>query len=123
MKTKIKKTDWIYFDVDDTLVMWHQPEGYSLEDAEYIQDPYIEGERGIHKLFPHKKHIELLKMFAARGTNVVVWSAGGYEWAKAVVDHLKINKYVVAVLEKPATYYDDDTPDVWLGKTPRWSKP
>jgi hydroxymethylpyrimidine pyrophosphatase-like HAD family hydrolase len=76
----------VFFDVDDTLVIW---EGTSYR--------------------PHNKHIELLKRFVERGQPVVVWSAGGYEWAERVVKELNLEGLVTAVMAKPQWWVDDLT--------------
>ena len=115
----VKKRDWLYFDVDNTLVMWSQPENYKRSDSMIIKDPYHETME--HRLWPHKGHIKVLNMLRNRGSKIVVWSAGGVEWAQAVVDALGLE--VDFVLEKPATLWDDERPDVWMPGQPRWSKP
>lgn len=113
-----KKQDWLYWDVDNTLVMWYKPEGYTKKDAVKITDPYS---GAVYDLYPHKSHIKLMKMLQARGSKIVVWSAGGYEWAKTIVEALKLPADVV--LEKPATYWDDEECSAWMSSKPRWSKP
>lgn len=98
------------FDVDDTLVMW------SLEDKSKnipIQDPYIEGL--INYVTPNEKHIELMKKYKARGFTIIVWSAGGVEWAKKVVLALQLESYVDAVFTKPNRYIDDLDVSEWIG--------
>lgn len=92
----------IMCDCDDTLVMWNTTD--MREDDFYIE-PVGWGEKV--KLRPHRKHIELIKQFAARGQMVVVWSAGGFAWAKQVVEVLKLEKYVTVVMSKPKWFVDD----------------
>lgn len=78
----------LYCDVDDTLIMW-APTGASYT--------------------PHQAHIDMIKKFKTRGQKVVVWSAGGYEWAEKIVKELGLETYVDMVLCKPAWWADDLT--------------
>lgn len=98
------------FDCDDTLVMWH------LDDKSKnipIESPY---EKGLtYFLTPHEKHIRLMKDYKARGFTIVVWSAGGVEWAETVVKALKLEEYVDAVFTKPCRYVDDLKCNEWMG--------
>jgi len=56
---------------------------------------------------PHNAHINLIKRFHARGQKVVVWSAGGWEWASKVVSELKLETYVSLIMAKPEWWVDD----------------
>jgi FMN phosphatase YigB (HAD superfamily) len=91
----------VFFDCDDTLVM-HDDE---LPKDLYIADPYMFGHTMLVR--KHERHIKLLKDFKGRGYTVVVWSAGGAKWAKAVVDALEIEPYVTLCMSKPLKYIDD----------------
>lgn len=128
-----------YFDVDDTLVMWNRPAADD-PDAIEITCPTSRTERFLlemtddgnlepdtptetvsvgtwtERLKPHKKHIEQLKLHKLRGHTVIVWSAGGWEWAEAVVRALKLEQYVDLVIEKPMWFYDDLMPNEFMGK-------
>lgn len=128
-----------FFDVDDTLIMWNRP---SVDDPNAIEitcptsralraiqdlnedgsltpdadvEP-IEVGTWVERVTPHKKHIEQLKLHKLRGHTIVVWSAGGWEWAEAAVRALKLEKYVDLVIEKPTWYYDDLQPHEFMGK-------
>jgi phosphoserine phosphatase len=128
-----------YFDVDDTLVMWSRPAADD-PDAIEIACPTSRTERFLlemtddgtlepdtptetvsvgswtERLKPHKKHIEQLKLHKLRGHTIIVWSAGGWEWAEAVVRALKLEQYVDLVIEKPMWFYDDLMPNEFMGK-------
>ena len=102
----------VYVDVDDTLIMWSKPENYREEDlieitCRGVTDKYVVNRHNLH---------HLIKM-GSRAHAIVVWSAGGSDWAEAVVKALDIGKYVEAILTKPA-YYIDDVKDTsrFMGK-------
>lgn len=103
MKPQIIKNEQnIYFDVDDTLVIWGKvPKG---KKAIAITDPY-DGTQ--HYLMPHAGHIKVLKDRKARGATIHVWSSAGWRWAEVVVKALGIEKHVDFVLSKPIMYVDD----------------
>lgn len=92
----------VFVDCDDTLVMWNKNPD---ETDVVVKDPYKKDEW--HALKKHKRHIDLIKDYKARGYTVVVWSAAGAPWAKAVVDALKIEEYVSVIMSKPIKYVDD----------------
>lgn len=102
-KTLKHNTNWIYFDCDDTLVMW------GLQTQEGFDDNYISirhnGQR--YALVPHRTNINALKDYYDMGWTVVVWSAGGLHWARKVTKSLGLNKYVHHMLAKPYHYVDD----------------
>lgn len=108
----IKATRSVFFDVDETLVMfnWREidPEGKGLVQ---IKDP--NGSVALHVL-PHYRHIELMKEFKARGHTVYVWSQGGHEWAAEVCRVLGIENLVDYVLDKPNWYVDDLHVNAWM---------
>lgn len=93
----------IFFDVDDTLVMWGDSDN---PDAIEIKDPYYDK---VEKLVPNQAHLKLLKRASGRGRGIVVWSHGGSLWAATVVKALGIEKFVNLVMTKPE-YYVDDVP-------------
>jgi FMN phosphatase YigB (HAD superfamily) len=94
----------VMFDVDDTLVMWsdkfHTPETGKIEFVDPYDDTTL-------YLKPHRKHINFLKQLKARGYTIIVWSGGGYRWAKAVVETLGLKDSVDVVMTKPAKFVDD----------------
>ena len=101
------KDDWVksfykptvFFDVDDTLVMWDE----SLPGDTVA----IECNGHLNHMVINKGNLEELKRHGSRGIDVIVWSKGGHEWAHNVVRALKLEKYVAAVMTKPFCYYDD----------------
>lgn len=101
-----------YFDVDDTLVMWDLPENPPLVDCALIKCRGYES-----KVLINRYNVDLLKKFAKRGHAVIVWSAGGADWAEAVVKALRLEEYVCVVSGKPSYYIDDiSDPAHILGK-------
>jgi len=103
----------VFFDVDDTLVMWNQ----SPDHPKAIELPLLDGHKEI--LVPHEHHIKQMKDHKARGHYVVVWSAGGWEWANAVVVALGLEQYVDEVMDKPHWYYDDVKVNEWMPEVNR----
>ena len=98
----------IFIDIDDTLVMWGKKEN-QIEVIEplYGEPTYVT---------PHKGHIKILKDRKARGSRIVLWSAGGYRWAAAVIKALNLEQYVDFVMTKPHAYLDDKQPDEFMGE-------
>lgn len=92
------------FDVDDTLVMWEAEHTKPGRNKIRIVDPY---DNSVVYLKPHKKHIKILKDLKIRGYTITVWSAGGYQWAEAVVKTLGIEDSVDIVMTKPTKLFDD----------------
>lgn len=82
----IRNDKTLFVDVDDTLVIW-SPTGHSYKR--------------------HQGHIDLIKKFHERGQPVIVWSAGGHEWALRIVEEFELTPYVTLVMSKPAWFVDD----------------
>lgn len=105
-----------YFDIDDTLIMWKAP---NVCERHYESDELITvNTRGIEETFVVNKHnLEYLRKLAVRGHAIIVWSAGGADWAESVVKALNIEDLVFAVMSKP-TYFVDDVrdPKEFMGK-------
>lgn len=120
----------VFCDVDDTLVMWSAtpeeleahgvifecPGSFSIIDGELVPSPSWK-----ERLLPHRKHIEQLKKHKMRGHTIVVWSAGGYDWAAAVVKTLGLENVVDLVISKPIWAYDDLQPAEFMPKS-QWMK-
>lgn len=99
----------VFFDVDDTLVMWNWP--HEKRDEVIV----IKDELDIsNHVVPHQPHIKAVKAHAKAGDFVVVWSQGGAAWAQCVVDTLGLDKYVDLVIGKPLWYYDDYPAEKWM---------
>lgn len=56
---------------------------------------------------PHHRHIDLLKKFAMRGHGVIVWSAGGEDWAYYIVKTLGLLNVVDITVSKMDWFIDD----------------
>ena len=110
----IDKDQVVMFDVDGTLVQEIAAtfENYMQDDSILIIDPYTKQKL----LHTHMlKNIELMKKWKARGRFVIVWSAGGHAWAKAVIEALQLQQYVDLIIEKPIAYVDDLTANEFMG--------
>jgi hypothetical protein len=101
----------ITVDVDDTLVIWNVPPGREEECITFDNFGYAQ------RLLPHRKHIELLKQFKVRGHYIIVWSQGGYQWAREVVKVLGLEEWVDEVKTKPKWYIDDLPANSWMKRT------
>ena len=98
----------VFFDVDDTLVMWNTEE-YKPEELVKLTSAQYSRECA-----PHKKHIKELKRLKKEGWYVVVWSLSGWDWAAAAVRALGLEPHVDLVMSKPERYYDGLYVDEWL---------
>jgi len=107
----IKTESTLFFDVDQTLVMWGKLK--KKYKAVAITCPY-QGEQ--YYLRPHQGHIKVLKDRKVRGSFIVVWSAGGYAWAEAVVKALNLTNYVDLIMSKPHAYCDDKIATEFMGE-------
>lgn len=94
----------VAFDIDDTLVMWSNEYRQPHEGSVAFIDPY---DGATNHLVPHEKHVNLLKKYKGRGMCVMVWSAGGVQWAKSVINTLGLQDYVDLIITKPSKYVDD----------------
>jgi phosphoserine phosphatase len=117
----------VFFDVDDTLIFWNatpeelEERGVEITCPGSLIDIDQDGTETFAPawkalLLPHRKHIEQLKKHKMRGHTVVVWSAGGWDWAKAVVETLQLQNFVDLVISKPVWAYDDLQPGEFIPK-------
>ena len=112
---KLSDKPTVFFDVDSTLVFTQSE--CPINQTEFGHDEFIITEGRFKRVFTvHKPHIECIKDFKARGHNVVVWSAGGADWAALVIEKLELTDYVDVVMCKPDWYFDDLSVDQWIGK-------
>lgn len=121
----------VFCDVDDTLVMWSatpeelESRGIDFEcpGSLYIDSDGKQTHASIWKsrLLPHRKHIEQLKKHKMRGHTIIVWSAGGWDWAAAIVKTLELENFVDLVISKPTWAYDDLQVAEFIPK-PIWMK-
>lgn len=91
-------TRYVYFDVDNTLV-------FSKSEFPEVKGPEVL--IGGRRWTIHDAHIEAMRDFKARGHTIVVWSAGGAEWAEKVIDNLHLEGVVDLCLGKPDWIWDD----------------
>lgn len=101
---KARSEHSVFFDVDDTLIMWDENYTQPFEGAVEVTCPH-DGQVSFHR--PHLRHIEFLKKQHAKGYSIVVWSAGGVGWANAAVEALELVDYVDFVTSKPQKWVDD----------------
>lgn len=123
MKT-IRCNQPVFCDVDDTLIMWNlappdHPDSIPItcpytrnrvvtdKDEPFGEEQESEVQSWTEYVVPNKEQVEQLKRHKVRGHTVIVWSAGGYEWAEVAVKALGLEKYVDVVMEKPHWVYDD----------------
>ena len=98
-KPKVFYKPTVFFDVDDTLVMWNE---------KLTGDTVCISCNGhLNHMVINKGNLEELKRHGSRGIDVIVWSKGGVHWAEMVVRALKIEKDVAGIMTKPFCYYDD----------------
>lgn len=80
----------VYVDVDDTLVRWAGS-----------------------KCIPRTLVIDKIKLRAAAGDELYLWSRAGAEHARRVADFLEIADLFVAILPKPDLIIDDEPFSKW----------
>lgn len=110
MKT-VQNEQVMMVDVDDTLIVWGKIK--KGQKAVHVTNPHDGAQNTVR---PHAGHIKILKDRKSRGAYIVVWSAGGYAWAEAVVKALGLTEYVDQIMTKPFMYMDDKTADEILGE-------
>ena len=99
-----------YFDVDDTLLEWEE----SKDNSCCTINVEMNGRKLKRRMICC--HVQELKRQAESGTKIIVWSAGGSNWAEAVIKALKLEEYVDVILTKPDRIYDDKDPNSWMPK-------
>ena len=107
----IQSEQLLCVDVDDTLIMHKKAK--KNDKVVCFTDPY-DGSQ--HYVVVHKAHVKILRDRKRRGATIVVWSQSGYQWAKAVVEALELQKYVDYVASKPVAIMDDKPASDWLAE-------
>ena len=107
MKT-IKNERVIPCDVDGTLVIHNPGPGVPLID---VIDP--ETGRPV-TLGINRSMVKLVREEKFRGAFILVWSRGGYAWAKNVINALHLENHVDLIMTKPMAYFDDIPVEEWL---------
>lgn len=97
-------------DCDDTLIM----HGVTLNNALptiFVLDP-LTGKRVEYVI--NVPMVRLLKEEKQRGSTIIVWSRGGYQWAANIITALGLEASVDLIMTKPLTYFDDKPVDQWM---------
>ena len=108
---KIPGDKAVFVDVDDTLIKWGSGAGA----------PGWEPILG-QTFWKYSKHVQQIKEHASRGQTVIIWSAGGVQWAENAVRLLDLEEYVTAVICKPSWVFDDLPAEEFMPKS-RFIKP
>lgn len=108
----LKEKPTVYVDVDETLVSF---------EARYKSCAKIKvGPEGAKmNAFINEYVVDKIKEFRARGHNVIIWSAGGADWAHTVVKSLKLEDYVDAIMPKPSWFFDDQPSTTYMPESNR----
>lgn len=104
----IENENVIFFDVDDTLI--REPTEEEFKNFNFIS--FTNFNINVGKT-PINKNRDLLRQFKARNYTVIVWSHGGYAWAKEVITKLGASEYVDYIMTKPRVYVDDISVNEW----------
>jgi len=105
-----KNEQVICVDVDDTLVSWDTTNSTDLITVVCPNTGCNE------RLAPHRPHIKIVQNRLGRGALIIVWSAGGYAWAEAVVKALGLEHENLHIYSKPIAYVDDKKSEEWMGE-------
>ena len=110
-------------DIDGTLIIHVSTEAsrkepcWPLGNRLWIKDPYT-GDRC--ELLVNPNMVRLFREELARGSHMLVWSRGGYRWAKAVIEALGLDVDAepsqLTITSKPFVYFDDIDVEVWLSE-------
>lgn len=113
----LKGENNVFCDVDGTLI-YHVRQTSQLNVGETIlnvQDP-LDASKNI-KVGVNRNMVRLLKEEYQRGSRVIVWSRGGWQWAQNVVKALDLGKRLerdIIIMSKPLVYFDDLPVEQWL---------
>lgn len=106
----VKNEMTFFVDIDETIFCWADKKSSKTIG---VKDP---NDSIVNYGVPHHPHIKILKNKKTRGAHVVVWSAGGYAWAEAVVTALGLQEYVDQIMTKPSSYMDDKLATEFMGE-------
>jgi hypothetical protein len=101
----------LYVDVDETLVLTKYPA--ELEEKTVMLEAFPGNKM---RVLPHHIHAATIREFKARGHAVIVWSAGGAKWARAVVELMNLQDCVDVIIGKPDWIIDDKPCTIWMGE-------
>ena len=107
----IKNENVVFVDVDGTLVL---PLTKKSRSPNRKVDVYDSITKKFIKMEVHEPNVRLLVEEHHRGSYVIVWSRGGFQWAANVVKALDLTPKVDLVLTKPLLYIDDLKINEWL---------
>lgn len=117
----IKEDRVIFYDCDNCLVLWPEDSGYNPDNFIQIASSVslLSGE-STYKLTPNKGVIEDLKKKKEESYYIVVWSQGGFEHARRIVEGLELQEFVDIVMSKPLWIVDDlDPKEVFSWRHPK----
>lgn len=113
----------VFVDVDETLIInKSHKEEFGITDKEWAANSFPMGiSKTKVEVMPHFKHIEFIKELKSKNITIYVWSAGGKDWAEAVIKALGLEDFVDFAMTKPELYIDDLEADKWMRRI--WFKP
>lgn len=97
------------FDVDGTLILPFEGDDTTKV---LVEDPVFPCK--FIKYQKHEPNIRLLREELQRGSICIVWSRGGWEWARNVIMALGIDHKNLLIMSKPMVYFDDVEVQDWL---------
>lgn len=107
----IRNEKTVFCDIDETLIHHIQQSLIGHKDEILVPDT-IRG--GNIKVLKNNNNIRLLEEEHFRGSHIVVWSRGGWQWAEAVINALDLASKVDDIMTKPLVYIDDKDVSEWL---------
>ena len=103
-------TDWVYVDVDGTLLLWPDEPGHPTKEQTENLKKWWNGKPYNEKLLPkvNKRLVEELEKWQKRrnGT-IVIWTMGGEEHAQIALHMTKLISGAVRCMAKPDLMIDD----------------
>lgn len=110
----IKSERVIMVDIDDTLVMHGRDK--NVPDAVYVDVLDTLYDDTFIKMQVNAPMVRLVREEIVRGSKIIFWSRGGYQWAMNVLTALHFDEYEteLLVLTKPFAYFDDSPVDKWM---------